>query len=72
MSEFRVSHVSHQFEAGKPRRVECEIAAVALAELAEKATGMLPGVMVRLTGFLARKGRMSLHLVLHVNGIDLI
>ena len=72
VSEFRVSHVSHRLEAGKPRRVECEIAAVALAELAEKATGMLPGVMVRLTGFLARKGRMSLQLVLHVNRIDLI
>lgn len=72
VSEFRVRHASHQIEAGKPRRVECEIAAVALAELAEQSAGMPPGAMVRLSGFLARKSRMSMQLALHVSRIDLI
>lgn len=71
VTEFRLNHVSHQLEAGKPRRVECEIAAVALAELAQTAASLTIGTMVKLSGFLARKSRMSLQLVLHVNRIDL-
>jgi primosomal replication protein N len=43
---------------------------VALAQLAERAAGMIPGIRVRLTGFLARKSRMSLQLVLHVNNLE--
>jgi primosomal replication protein N len=31
---------------------------------------MVPGIRVRLTGFLARKSRMSLQLVLHVNNLE--
>ena len=72
VTEFRIIHVSRQIEAGRPRRVECEVAAVALAHMAESIARTAPGTMVKLAGFLAKKGRMSLQLVLHVDKIDLI
>ncbi len=70
MAEFKISHVSRQIEAGKPRQVECEISAVALAQVAETVAGVTSGTRMKLAGFLARKSRMSLQLVLHVNNID--
>jgi primosomal replication protein N len=72
VTEFKISHVSRQIEADKPRQVECEILAVALAQMAEAIAGIAPGTLVKLAGFLAKKSRMSLQLVLHVNKIDLI
>lgn len=72
MAEFRISHVSRQIEAGKPRQVECEISAIALAKVAETIVDITPGTKMKLIGFLAKKSRMSLQLVLHVNNIDFI
>ena len=72
MVEFRISHLSRQIEAGRPRQVECEVSVVALAQMAETIVGIAPGTKVRLTGFLAKKSRMSSQLVLHVNTLDLI
>ena len=72
MAEFRISHASRQIEAGKPRQVECEISAVALAKVAETIVDITPGTKMKLIGFLAKKSRMSLQLVLHVNNIDFI
>jgi primosomal replication protein N len=72
VTEFKISHASRQIEADKPRQVECEILAVALAQMAEAIAGIAPGTLVKLAGFLAKKSRMSLQLVLHVNKIDLI
>ena len=61
-----------QIEAGRSRQVECEIAAVALGQMAEIVSGIAAGTAVKLAGFLARKSRMSVQLVLHVNNIDSI
>ena len=72
MAEFRISHVSRQIEAGKPRQVECEISAIGLAKVAETIVDITPGTKMKLIGFLAKKSRMSLQLVLHVNNIDFI
>jgi primosomal replication protein N len=72
VAEFKISHVSRQLEAGKPRQVECEIAAVALGQMAEVVSGIASGTAVKLVGFLAKKSRMSMQLVLHVNNIDSI
>ena len=72
VTEFKISHVSRQIEAGKPRQIECEIAAVALGQMAETVSGIRTGSAVKLTGFLARKSRMSMQLVLHVSNIDSI
>ena len=72
VAEFKIGHVSRQIEAGMPRKVECEISAVALAQMAETISSVALGTKVKSTGFLAKKSRMSLQLVLHVNNIDLI
>ncbi|BCT68532.1 primosomal replication protein N [Nitrosospira sp. NRS527] len=72
VTEFKISHVSRQIEADKPRQVECEISAVALAQMAEAIASIAPDTLVKLVGFLAKKSRMSLQLVLHVNKVDLI
>jgi len=72
VSEFKIGHASRQVEAGIPRKVECEILVVALAQLPETATALVPGTMVKVAGFLAKKSRMSLQLVLHANTIDFI
>ncbi len=72
MTEFKISHISRQMEAGLPRQVECEISAMALAQMAKTVSSMEPGATVKLTGFLAKKSRMSTQLVLHVNNVDII
>ena len=72
VTEFKITHVSRQIEAGRSRQVECEIAAVALGQMAEIISGIATGTAVKLAGFLARKSRMSMQLVLHVNNIDSI
>ena len=72
VAEFKISHVSRQMEAGLPRQVECEIFAVALAQMAKIVSGMETGATVKLTGFLAKKSRMSMQLALHVNNVDII
>lgn len=55
VTEFKISHVSRQIEADKPRQVECEISAVALAQMAEAIASIAPDTLVKLVGFLAKK-----------------
>lgn len=68
--EFRVRHESEQMEAGIARRVECEIAVIAVGPTARSLQDALPGVKVRITGFLAAKSRNSRQPTLHVNNIE--
>ncbi|WP_304055751.1 primosomal replication protein N [Nitrosomonas communis] len=70
--EFEISHNSNQIEASMPRQVACDISAVALADMADTISGMEIGCFVKLTGFLAKKNKMSTRLVLHVAHIDII
>ena len=70
IAEFKINHASRQMEAGHEREVACELSAVALAQLAERIVRMSPGIRVKLAGFLARKSRMSLQLVLHVHNLE--
>jgi primosomal replication protein N len=72
VTEFKIGHASSQIEAGKPRKVECEILIVALAQSLETVAAITPGTMVKVAGFLAKKSRMSLQLVLHASKIDFI
>lgn len=69
---FRVAHASEQIEAGLPRKVECELQAVALGQTALVLQGSKPGGGVRLTGFLAAKGTRSSQPVLHVERIEFL
>ncbi|MDP1559742.1 MAG: primosomal replication protein N [Nitrosomonas sp.] len=67
--EFEISHNSHQIEAGLSRQIICDISAVALAQMAITVAKIEMDSMVRLTGFLAKKNRMSQQLVLHINNV---
>ena len=60
-------HVSEQIEAGMKRKVECEVNAVILGELALK--GLKPGAQIAAQGFLARRSLKSTQLVMHINDI---
>jgi len=62
---FRLLHRSQQVEAGFKREVECEVNAVAMAEVAVALSRFQAGQAARVKGFLNRKNRMSAQLVLH-------
>ncbi|HET9403082.1 MAG TPA: primosomal replication protein N [Burkholderiales bacterium] len=63
---FKLMHKSRQTEAGLKRQVECEMGAVAMAEVAVAMARLKPGQVVKVSGFLNRKNRMSSQLILHV------
>lgn len=66
-----LSHASQQTEANVLRQVQCEINALAFAEVAEKAVRFRLGQQVKVRGFLARQSSRSRQLVLHINDIIL-
>jgi primosomal replication protein N len=70
--EFEISHIPNKIEASIQRRVTCEIFAVALADMAKTISGMEVGSVVKLTGFLAKRNKISTQLALHVTHIDTI
>jgi primosomal replication protein N len=61
-------HVSEQVEAGMKRKVECEVNAIALGDLALK--GLNLGSHILVTGFLAKRSLKSTQLVMHINHIE--
>ena len=65
-----IGHRSEQVEAGSLWRVECEIPAVALGDVARWIQGVSPGMPVRLTGFLAARSKNGKQLRLHVTTIE--
>ena len=67
-------HVSEQVEAGMKRKVECEVSAVILGDLAQKymPQGLKIGTHLQATGFLAKRSLKSTQLVMHVNHIEIV
>jgi primosomal replication protein N len=63
-------HASEQIEAGMKRKVECEVNAVTLGDLALK--GLKIGMHIQASGFLARRSLKSTQLVMHINHIESI
>jgi primosomal replication protein N len=63
--QFKLAHQSWQIEAGFKRQVECVVSCVALGEAATKLAKVKTGEDIRVSGFLNRKNRMSVQLVLH-------
>jgi primosomal replication protein N len=59
-------HESQQREAGGERRVECELAAVAFAEVARTLASVPLGHALRCEGFLARRWRTGTSVALHI------
>jgi primosomal replication protein N len=70
VQECVIGHRSEQIEAGSPWRVECEIPAVALGDAARWIQGAALGMTVRLSGFLAARGKNGKQLRLHVTTIE--
>ena len=62
----KLLHESQQVEAGLPRLVEFEIAALAAGEISGRFNQAELGKAFQFTGFLARKNRNSKSLVFHI------
>jgi primosomal replication protein N len=69
---FAVRHVSEQVEAGTKRKVECEMAVVAIGDIANQVSSIQPASRVKLAGFVARRSLKSTQLVLHLNALEII
>jgi len=69
---FVLRHLSEQLEAGMQRRVECEVNAMLMGELAEKSQGIKVGTLLKVAGFIARRSLKSTQLVLHITTLDII
>ena len=65
-----LKHASTQPEAGGSRKVDCEIAAVAFGDSAVALARVATGTLLRCTGFLARRYRTGITLLLHVNEFE--
>ncbi len=67
---FVLQHASEQIEAGLKRKVECEVNAVILGDLAKQNIQL--GSAIRAKGFLAKRSAKSTQLVLHIEKLELI
>lgn len=70
--EFSLAHSSEQPEGGGIRKVECEVPAVAVGDLAKVMAGARVGQGVKATGFMAPRSRNRKSLVLHVTEIEFL
>ena len=70
--ELKLSHQSAQTEAGRKRDVVVEVMALAAGEAAGKLAKSPLGARLRLTGFLAHKGKSRVQLLLHINDFEFI
>ncbi|HAF02014.1 MAG TPA: primosomal replication protein N [Methylophilaceae bacterium] len=67
---FTLHHVSENTEAGLKRKVECEVNAVVLGDLAK--TSLQIGSQIKAAGFLAKRSAKSTQLVMHIQNIEFI
>ena len=70
--ELKITHASEQTEAGKPRQVVLEIAAVVAGELAGRLGNTPLGARIKAGGFLAHKGKAKIQLILHITEFEYI
>jgi primosomal replication protein N len=69
---FMLHHLSEQVEAGMKRRVECDVNAVVMGELAERSQAVKVGTQLKVSGFMAKRSLKSTQLVLHLNTLEII
>jgi primosomal replication protein N len=71
---FVLQHASDVIEAGFKRKVECEVNAVALGNIATDMTkqNIQIGFQIKAKGFLAKRSIKSTQLVLHIEKIEVI
>jgi primosomal replication protein N len=65
---FVLQHASEQIEAGLKRKVECEVNAVAIGDLAK--SNIQVGSNVKAKGFLAKRSAKSTQLVFHIDKLE--
>lgn len=65
---FVLQHASEQTEAGLKRKVECEVNAVAIGEIAK--TNIQLGANVKAHGFLAKRSAKNTQLVMHITKLE--
>jgi primosomal replication protein N len=70
--EFSLGHRSRQEEAGGDRRVECEVACVAVGSVTGLANAADLGTSLTVSGFLAARSLKTRALVLHVKEIEFL
>jgi primosomal replication protein N len=66
---FVLQHASEQIEAGLKRKVECEVNAVAIGDIAKQNIQL--GSSVKAKGFLAKRSAKSTQLVLHIEKLEI-
>jgi primosomal replication protein N len=66
---FVLQHASEQIEAGLKRKVECEVNAVALGEIAKQNIQL--GSAIKAKGFLAKRSAKSTQLVFHIDKLEI-
>lgn len=70
--EVKLDHESPQEEAGKTRTVVCEVSAMAAGQIAQRMVQAQLGARIKVTGFLAHRGKSKVQLVLHINEFEFI
>ena len=68
--ECTLHHESMQREAGGARRVDCDVHALAFADVALALDRVALGTALRCEGFMARRYRTGASLTLHVTGFE--
>ncbi|MGV3583103.1 MAG: primosomal replication protein N [Methylophilus sp.] len=67
---FVILHTSENNEAGLSRKVECEVNAVIMGDLAK--TNIQLGSQIKAAGFIAKRSAKSTQLVMHIQKIEII
>jgi primosomal replication protein N len=67
---FVILHTSENNEAGLSRKVECEVNAVIIGDLAK--TNIQLGSQIKAAGFIAKRSAKSTQLVMHIQKIEII
>ena len=65
-----LQHASEVIEAGLQRKVECEINAVILGDLAKSL--IAPNTQLQVQGFLAKRSAKNTQLILHIQHLKII
>jgi len=69
--QMTLAHASMQAEAGGERKVDCELAAIAFADVAQKLAALAIGAALRCEGFIARRFRTGTSVALHISRFEL-
>ncbi len=67
---FMLQHASEQTEAGLKRKVECEVNAVVIGDIAK--SNIQIGDEIKAKGFLAKRSAKSTQLVFHIDKLEKI